>query len=238
LGGNHQIAETFFFSSIAWGPDQSNEFVIYYSADNLAELSICHLDSEADSVSRTQFIELENELNQVASSSDFVIGASTDNKIHVWDRRTGEKRPYVLCDVEDDEELDEDEILYPLRMSCHGHILVTTSYLGCALCVWDISTGRLLRRWNDEAEDEHYTDIMQPGDGPDFTSMAYWRQLNGFICTDGYLNIWCFPVNQDQRSSALDIRNRELDISRSMLVDSDDSSSMDDICWIWLVMSL
>jgi hypothetical protein len=40
-------------------------------------------------------VAVENKLNQVVMSCDFVIGASTDERIHAWDRRTGERRPYT-----------------------------------------------------------------------------------------------------------------------------------------------
>ena len=107
----------------------------------------------------------------------------------------------MLCDVDEVHELEEIDMRYPVRMSCHGHVLVSTSHLGCALCVWNVKTGQLLRRYNDAESAGHVN--MLP------TSMAYLKDLNGYICMVGFLNIWTFPTNQSQKDMAKMIRKRE-----------------------------
>ena len=93
-----------------------------------------------------------------------------------------------------------DEILegtvHPIFFSCHGHILVSTSFVGCAICIWDMKTGELLKRYNN-AEEERYTNLLP--DGNDATDMTYLESLNAFLCiVTTYLG--CNPM-QFQRIS-------------------------------------
>ena len=98
LGSAHQNIDEWFYNSIAWGPNRSTEFVIYHSSAEMNEFSVWSLSAESDQVSRTQTIEVEDiDLNQVALADEYIIGTSHDKKIHVWDRTTGEKKPYVSC---------------------------------------------------------------------------------------------------------------------------------------------
>ena len=213
LGRGCHSGDEYYESSITWGADQS-EFIIYHSLENFNDgisgtynISVWSFNADSHScTARTQTIEAGVQLNDVALSEDFIAGSSADKKIHVWDRHTGEKKPFVLCDASEEEELDCVDIIYPVRMSCHGHMLVSTSHLGCAICIWNIKTGQLLKRYND-ADEERRVDMLP--DGEDVMSMAYLKQLNAYICADGYLNIWTFPTNQTQYDTAVMIRNRE-----------------------------
>jgi len=101
----------------------------------------------------------------------------------------------ALCDYcpdsDDEDEDDVDEILegtvHPLFFSCHGNILVSTSFCGCAICIWDTKTGELLKRYNN-AEEERYTNLLP--DGNDATDMTYLESLNAFLCME-----WYIPTN-------------------------------------------
>jgi hypothetical protein len=208
----------YFNNSISWGRNEF-DFVVYHSVDNwrdgvpgTCEISVWGLDALANQITRTQYIEARIGLENVAMSEDFIVGASKDKKMHVWNRHTKEKLPYILCDVDEEDELDDDDIISPICMSIHGHILVANSHLGAALCIWNVKTGQLLRKYNDAVE-EGRTDLLP--DGPDASSMAYLKQLNGFILTTGYLNVWAFPTNQVQKDKVLAIRTREEDLRQN-----------------------
>lgn len=223
-----QFTSDQYSNTIAWGPDQSTEFAVYYSSPEKNELSNWSVDTETDQISRTNTIQVDTdlELNQVALSSDYIIGASIDKKIHVWERFSGEKKHSFLCDVIDG--LDADDVGHPLRMSCHGNILIATSHLGCALCVWDIEKGELLRKCYESFE-ERFASMLP--DGMDATGMAYCKQQNGYICAHGhnqYLNIWLFPTNQEQYDQAIKIRNREANLRLQQNYDGGQDEVMDD----------
>lgn len=209
LGREHRNDDEGFRNLIAWGQCRS-EFVVYHAVGDVmsdvydeSEISIWTVDVENDRMVQTQTISIHINLSAISLTDDYVIGACVRRKIHVWNRTTGSKMWYngvdSLCDVREWQLLDEDEFLYGLQMSCHGHILVTTSHLGCALCIWNIRTGELLRKWDDALE-QNCVELLP--DGMDVSSMTYWKHLNGFICVCGYLNAWCFPKNQSQRDAA------------------------------------
>ena len=80
-----------------------------------------------------------------------------------------------------------------MSLSCHGRILVSTSHIGCALCVCDMKTGELLKRHN-EAEGEG-VDMLPVNADSDVTDMVYLNRLNAFLCMGEYQNLWSFPIN-------------------------------------------
>jgi len=226
LGRDWQHNEGMATNLISWGEDKTH-IVVFHCVSNIrhnfddddddtvpsAEMCIYHLDTETDRLSLTLRIHPGILLSAVSLSDDFVIGCSKNKKIHVWDRHSSQKKPFILCDVEEDKELGNWNIIHPLHLSCCGHMLVSTSHLGCALCVWNISTGELLRKYN-HAEEDRYVDLISDG-GMDVCSMVHLKQLNAYLCTDGYMNIWSFPTNQSQRNMALSIRRREDDLRAS-----------------------
>jgi len=165
------------------------------------------------------------EVNNVALAEDYIVACSHDKKVHIWNRNTGGKMVYTtpgteqvdaLCDHEldeDDEEILIEEAIYPLHFSCHGHILVSTSHIGCAICIWNMKTGQLLGRYNN-ADEERHVDML-PG-GVDATDMTYLEQLNAFLCMTGFMNIWSFPTNRRQSDYAVSIREREEMVRRAI----------------------
>jgi len=217
--GRDCVGNELFSSLIAWGKD--GHFVVYRSIGGSitdgpveGEISVWRLDTESDQLIRIQMFEVGIYLNAVALADDYVAGASKDKKVHIWNRQTGEKIWSDLCDVDEEDELDEeddhydDDHIHPLSLSCHGHVLVATSHLGCAICVWDMKRGKLWKKYN-HAEEERRVDRLPLG--TDVTSMAYVSEINGFLCMTGYMNIWTFPTNNDQSKAAHAIRKREDD---------------------------
>jgi hypothetical protein len=167
---NHD--EMIYPTSIAWGQDQSSEFVIsYFSKKYEMEISVWNLETEADVITRTQTIfHADERVDQVVLTDDYIIGNTLWGNIFIWDRKTGEKmrRGFPLFE---DHEFGN---YYRLStyMSCHGHILVSTSHISeCALCVWNIKTGQLLKKWSDP-------DIDKSSSSTVTRSMTYWKHQN------------------------------------------------------------
>jgi hypothetical protein len=216
LGRGHRNDDEAFDNSIAWGADRSTEFAVFHTVGALdvlnqdsdeSEISLWRIDTDAEQMVRTQTICTKTHLGAIELTEDYVIGSCSSKMIHVWDRNTGDMMPYgALCDVDEEDQLDNDELTHPLQLSCHGHILVTTSHLGNALCIWNIRTGELLERRNN-AEELRFADLMP--NGFDVTSMTYWKHLNGFIVANISLGAWCFPMNREQQEAALKIRRRQ-----------------------------
>ena len=187
---------------IAWGPDKSC-FVVGYPH----QICVWNFDAVKNNISLANTITVndwEVSTGNVALAENYIIAATRYKQIHIWDRITGAKVFDALCDTDVDDigMLIEDDFIHPLHMSIHGHILVTTSHIGCALCVWDMKTGQLLHeyRWD---EDEP-------------TAMVYLKHINGFLLpclkltSGGCLKIWSFPTNQNQSEGAISIRRRKV----------------------------
>lgn len=195
-GERHEIMQ-----NISWGPDKSH-FIVCHPQ----QICVWKFDVGTGNASLTQTIVTTDLcINNVSLADDYIVASSDDKKLHIWNRTTGEKL-LILCDVDEEDELDMDDIIYPLSMSCHGHILVSTSHQGCALCVWNMNTGELLKRYID-ADEERHVDMLP--DGIDATDMAYLEHLNAFLCMTGFMNIWAFPTNKRQSDMAKSIRRRE-----------------------------
>ena len=135
------------------------------------------------------------------------VALADDNCIHVWNRITGDKMVYkwrvgtrnsgtrnALADVHLDES-EELDIGQPLHFSVQGNILFSTSrkvstssFFSCAICIWDMKTGRLLKRYDEDG----WVD-----DGSmDTSDMVYLKHLNGLACIadDMSMNVWSFPT--------------------------------------------
>jgi len=209
---------------IAWGPDKTHFIVFFPDNDTICLNSayVYKFDKETNSATQVNTIGAGVlDVNNVALADDYVVASSSDMKIHVWNRNTGEEmvyttpeaeQVYALCDVDLDED-EEEELLgagySELQLSCHGHILVSTSRIGCAICIWNLKTGQLLKRYN-EANEEEVTESN------DATDMTYLESLNAFLCMDGYMNIWSFPTNKRQYDMATSTRRREEMVSRAI----------------------
>jgi len=172
---------------IAWGPDKKH-FIVSFN-----QVEVYKFDKETGNATLVESIDVVGDSDlavaNVALAEDYIVICSHDRKIHIWNRSTGEKMVYpgadqngALCDYCSDLDYEEmrdhvDEILegtvHPIFFSCHGNILVSTSFCGCAICIWDMKTGELLKRFNN-AEEERYTNLLP--DGNDATDMTYfWR---------------------------------------------------------------
>jgi len=206
--------------TIAWGPDKRH-FIICFNN----QIYVYKFDKETGNATLVESIDVGDlVVANVALAEDYIVICSHDRKIHVWNRNTGEKIVYrrslpggtseeidALCDYELDEDEEEEllETACELQFSCHGHIVVSTSHIGCAICIWDMKTGRLLKRHN-EANEEGVVESN------DVTDMEYLETLNAFLCMDGYMNIWSFPTNKRQYDMTISTRRREEMVRRVM----------------------
>ena len=203
---------------LAWGPNNSH-FVAAYPH----KICVWKFDADNNEITLTKTITVPNwEVNNVALAEDYIVASSKNKKVHIWNRSTGDKMVYLtpsvqvqrlvsaLCDVKHDDELDhEEEIVWPLSLSCHGSILVSTSHIGCAICIWDMKTGKLLKRHNEADEQGVVQMLNYTTTGiEDVTDMAYLKRMNAYLCMSEYENMWAFPTNQVQSESAISIRNR------------------------------
>ena len=220
---------------LAWAPDKTH-FVVGYPH------KICVWKLDSDDISLIKAIDVPNwEVINVALAEDYIVASSKNKKVHIWNRSTGDKMVYSkaderrgvvsyghLCDVGITQQLPHDEeYVWPLLLSCHGRILVSTSHIGCAICIWDMKTGKLLKRHN-EASEEGVSEMLTTGIA-DVTDMAYLKMMNAFLCMGEYENMWVFPANQRQYDVAASIRNRvsEARLERENASESESEVSID-----------
>ena len=216
---------------IAWGPDKTHFIVFFPDNDTICLNSayIYKFDKETNSATQVNTIGVGVlDVNNIALAEDYIVASSSDKKIHVWNRSTGDLMEYervvshggseqvdALCDFELDENEEEElmEAGYELHFSCQ-HILVSTSRIGCAICIWNLKTGQLLMR-HDEANEEGKVESN------DVFDMTYLKSLNAFLCMDGYMNVWSFPTNRRQYDMAISTRRREEMLSRAIYEEDD-----------------
>lgn len=142
--GRDCTRDELFTNSISWNKTKSH-FVTYHSIDDsgdgdfsaMREIEVWHFDAEADNISLTQTIEpgSDTSFNYVAVGEDFIIGASKDKKIHVWYLHTKGKLSYVLCDVEEDDELADHAIISSSPVLPWTHASDNLTPWLCTLCL-------------------------------------------------------------------------------------------------------
>lgn len=190
---------------ISWGSDRST-FVYCHGT----ELSVWTLDIETDTMTKVQVINYEGEeheeydlvISRVSLGDKYIIGASDLRDIHLWDRNTGEKLPHILCDEEVDR-LEVDEVSGHLLLWCFGHILISSARLGNKLCIWDCSSGILLK-------EHRILDLDPLPVGNHLTDIAYLPHLNGFMLTASFYTAFlAFPINERQAEMTKSIKRRE-----------------------------
>jgi len=223
---------------LAWGPNNTH-FVAGYPH----KICVWKLDATNNEITLVMTIDVPNwDVTNVALAEDYIVASSKNKKVHIWNRSTGDKMLYRkadefwgvvssghLCDVGISQQLPHDEeFVWPLFLSCHGNILVSTSHIGCAICIWDMKTGELIKRHN-EADEQGVVEMLPVGFAA-VTDIAHLKRLNAFLCAGEYENMWAFPTNQVQSESALSIRNR-VDAARLERENVSDSESESESDW-------
>ena len=219
---------------LSWGADKT-EFIVGITNNNDKTNRICiyYFDATRDRISLAKRINtFDWQFNNVALANEHIVASSSEDRtLRIWERSIC---PNVIHDNLSDIDLDVDdegEFLdaivdgYPHRLSCHGHLLISTSRVGCALCVWDMKRGLLLRRYN-HANNENHVDMLPLGS--DVTDMVYLEHLNAYLMIEGFMNVWSFPTNSVQNKMSKAIRRREKMMTKmarrmsSMTYDDDD----------------
>jgi WD40 repeat protein len=198
--------------NICWSPDNCH-FAFSYKESNC--ISVWKLDTAAGEMEPVQRVQVEATLcvKTVALAESFVVASCNEKKLHVFDRKGGQK-VHTLCDVNCFQQLDADELVYPLALVTMGDLLITSSHIGNALCIWNLKTGQLLKRHND-ALAQRMTDELP--DGTDVTDMVYLKRLNAFATMNWSTVVRGFPTNEKTKKMLLSIRRRERNISRVQL---------------------
>jgi len=218
-------------TKLAWAPDN-----IHFIVGSTHKICVFKLDATNNEINLVKTIDVPNwEVTNVALADDYIVASSKNKKVHIWNRNTGDKMVYglqggktrdALCDIGHHISYEAEDFVWPLSLSCHGHILVSTSHIGCAICIWNMKTGELLKRHN-EANEEGVV-VMLPDDiYSDATDMAYLQRLNSFLCMGDYQNMWVFPTNQAQSDMATIICQRV----ETMLLESESEESNDGLYW-------
>jgi len=196
---------------LAWAPNKKH-FIVGYPH----QICVWKFEAAKNEITLVKTITIPVwEVTNVALAEDYIIASSKDRKVHIWNRTTGDKVVYGLTDGTTKDALCDVGVtlgprtfpIRPLHFSCHGHILVSTSHIGCALCVWDMKTGKLLKRHN-EANEQGVVKMLTEG-GKDVTDTVHLKKLNAFICTGEYENMWAFPTNRRQLDMAQSIRRHK-----------------------------
>ena len=211
------------YTRIVWGPDHSH-FVVSYPH----RICVWKFEKEANSITLSKAVTVNQfEVRNVALANHYIVASDAENRIHIWNRNTGEKMkyrqpegwdlPFLYDSAEEDGPIDD---IYPVSLSCHGKILVSTSRVACAICVWNMKTGELLKKHND-AEDERYDGHFDEKFIPD---MAYLKQLNAFVCTGEYMRVWSFPTNEQQFRAASSKRWAE-ESYLQLVIDTEEAES-------------
>jgi len=215
---------------LAWSPDKTH-FIVGYPH----QICVWKFEAETNEITLTKTIDTAWEVNNVALAEDYIVASSKNKRVHIWNRNTGDKMVYTsmymtkhsLCDVGITEQL-WNASHWPLQLSCHGRILVSTSHIGCALCIWDMKAGKLLKRHN-EAKEQGVVQMLPRGIFSEVTDMAYLQQLNAILCmTAEYENMWVFPTNQRQLDMATSIHQR---VEWGLESENESGESIDDDGW-------
>ena len=201
---------------LSWAPDKTH-FIVGYPH----QICVWKFDAANNNIILVKTIDVPDwGVTNVALAEDYIVASSKNKKVHIWNRSTGDKMVYglqggttardALCDVPGvtlGPRSRNESGRVPLSLSCHGHILVSTSHVGCALCVWDMKTGELLKRHN-EAKEESGVKMLNEG-GRDVTDMVHLEKLNAYLCVGLKENMWAFPTNLSQLVMAQSIRRHK-----------------------------
>jgi hypothetical protein len=70
-----------------------------------------------------------------------------------------------------------------------GDLLIASSHIGNALCIWNLKTGKLMKRHNDTVD-------QRMNDEFDVTDMVYLQRLNAFVTMNWSTMVWGFPTDE------------------------------------------
>jgi hypothetical protein len=166
----------------------------------------------------------------LAVSKRFVVGSPGETKrIRIYDKKIG-CMLHDLCDVTDEEEMyAADAMIYGIQMEAIGDLLVSSSYKGCALCVWQMRTGSLLCRYEDSFK-LNISEAMP--DGVDIASMVQLRGWghSAFVTFDCSIKVWAFPEDAKGVQLLKHMKRRNNYQQQGYYASSSSSDSDEDPC--------
>jgi hypothetical protein len=213
--GSDQIGNP---ENMCWSPNNCH-FAFSYKGSYC--IRVWKFDAAAGEIEPVQRVVVEEDLlydNTVALAESFVVVSCNEQKLHVFDRKGGQK-VHTLCHVDEDEQVDFHALADPLAMITMGDLLIASSHasshIGNALCIWNLKTGQLLKRHNDALDKRIGRSRFRIG--TDVTGMVYLKHLNAFATMNESTVVWGFPTDETTKNMILLIRRRERKIKRAQL---------------------
>mmetsp|Transcript_4495 Transcript_4495/g.9318 ORF Transcript_4495/g.9318 Transcript_4495/m.9318 type:complete len:695 (+) Transcript_4495:83-2167(+) len=196
--------------SISWGQDKGTDFITCHHH----RINIWRIDEKTEQFTHIDTIVPSNFTpNNAALGDEYVLVSSNENNfLHVWDRQ---ERNFTHSMFDHDGSLEEGgedllgEPTHPIFLCLFGRFALTTSRVGCALCLYDMREGTFLARY-DHAENEGQTTYLN---GSDPTDMVYLPDVNGFLIMEHFTNVWAFPRTREERRLMVERRDREEELS-------------------------
>jgi len=176
--------------------NQENNYIHIWSLDETS--------SQIPSVKEIDAHDLN--VQAIAVGERFIAACDGAKKIHVFEFNSGKKLYSSLCDVSEDEELGEDDVIFPVSMEPVGDLLVSTSHVGHALCIWNMKSGHLLKRYT-HAFRQNQSDQLP--NGVDVSSMIHLKHLPAFVTMSSHAYVWAFPDDSTHSKMISSIKRRE-----------------------------
>lgn len=206
--------------NLEWSPC-GQYFAVYHP--NIRKIYLWKFDREKESLEVVKQYPTNaiQGIKGILITESFLVLSLERKCFCVLDRKNGEIVHSSLTDkpnsslTEEEEEEDDEFSIYPLTMKVlSGDLIVTSSYQGHALCIWNLRQGQLLKRHAHAFE--HFSDEIQE-DGVDVTSIMYDQDINTIICGCYGLYAWSFPIDNGMKKRVISIRRRERNILRAVL---------------------
>lgn len=196
--------------SISWGQDKGTDFITCHHR----QINIWRIDEKTEEFAHIDtIIPSDFTPNNAALGDEYVLVSSSENNfLHVWDCQ---ERNFTHSMFDHDGALEEGgedllgEPTHPIFLCLLGRFALTTSRVGCALCLYDMKEGTFLVRY-DHAESEGQTTYLN---GSDPTDMVYLPDVNGFLIMEHFTNVWAFPRTREERRLMVERRDREEELS-------------------------
>jgi len=209
--------------NLEWSPC-GQYFAVYHP--NILKIYLWKFDREEESLEPVKQYPTDaiQGIRGILITESFLVLSLKRKCFCVLDRKNGEIIHSSLTDkpnssLTEEEEDDYDEFdIYPLTMKLlSGDLIVTSSYQGHALCIWNLRNGELLKRHAHAfGSATHFSDEIQE-DGVDVTSIIYDQDINTIICACYGLYAWSFPIDPTMNDRVISIRRRERNIKRVVL---------------------
>lgn len=145
----------------------------------------------------TQVQDRDSVFSCLAVGQRYIAASTPDDgkKIHVFDRGNGLEK-WALGD---DQTETVQDCIWGISMQIVGDLLVSSSQLGNALCIWQMRTGTLLRRYDDAFHQGISDYHWRYPRGEDVISLTRLNTFGcgAFITISFNMFLWAFPEDSD-----------------------------------------